>query len=80
MSEFDFDEKDGNYGLAPDQRRWFFGPVGYVLRDVHALETPVPCRGWQGFWHLTSRGERERGVWSAVERDVRAQLSSAGAA
>lgn len=60
--------------LHPDQRRWFFGPIGYVLRDVRALATPVPCRGWQGFWHLTSKGERERGVWSAVERDVMGQL------
>jgi activating signal cointegrator 1 len=35
-----------------DQARWFFGPVGYVLRDVRALAKPVPCRGWQGFWTL----------------------------
>jgi hypothetical protein len=41
-----------------DQRRWFFGPVGYVLRDVRALATPVPCRGWQGFWTLTPDVER----------------------
>lgn len=38
--------------LPDDQLRWFFGPVGYVLRDVEALATPVPCRGWQGFWTL----------------------------
>jgi hypothetical protein len=38
--------------LPEDQRRWFFGPIGYVLRDVIALETPVPCRGFQGFWTL----------------------------
>lgn len=38
--------------MPPDQRRWFFGPVGYVLRDVIALPTAVPCRGWQGFWSL----------------------------
>jgi len=35
-----------------DQGRWYFGPVGYLLRDVHALADPVPCRGWQGFWTL----------------------------
>lgn len=35
-----------------DQRRWFFGPIGYVLRDVRALAELVPCRGWQGFWTL----------------------------
>jgi hypothetical protein len=60
-----------------DQRRWLFGPIGYVLRNVQALATPVPCRGWQGFWNLTSRGERERGVWSEVEREVSAQISLA---
>jgi hypothetical protein len=62
----------------PEQARWMFGPTSYVFRDAQALATPVPCRGWQGFWNLTSRAERERGVWSAVERDVRAQLPSAG--
>lgn len=58
----------------PDQARWMFGPTSYVLNDVRALETPVPCRGWRGFWNLTSKEERERGVWSAVERDVMEQL------
>lgn len=38
--------------IPEDQRRWAFGPVCYVLRDVHALLEPVPCRGWQGFWEL----------------------------
>ena len=36
----------------PEQRRWTFGPTVYVLRDVCALATPVPCRGRQGFWTL----------------------------
>lgn len=40
-----------------DQRRWFFGPIGYVLRDVRALAKPVPCRGFQGFWRLDERTE-----------------------
>lgn len=39
--------------FAADQHRWFFGPIGYVLRDVRALATPVPCRGFQGFWTLS---------------------------
>lgn len=66
-------------GAIPDddQRRWFFGPVGYVLRDVRALARPVPCRGAQGFWHLTPREERERGELSAVERAVVEQLARA---
>lgn len=44
--------------LGEDQRRWFFGPIGYVLRDVVALERPIPCRGFQGFWTLTPELER----------------------
>lgn len=38
--------------LPDDQHRWYFGPVGYVLRDVRALAEPVPCRGALGFWTL----------------------------
>lgn len=44
--------------LADDQRRWFSGPIAYVLRDVRKLATPVPCRGWQGFWRLDADIER----------------------
>jgi hypothetical protein len=42
-----------------EQERWFFGPIGYVLRDVRALATPVPCRGRQGFWTLPHDVERQ---------------------
>lgn len=35
-----------------DQWRWFFGPVGYLLRDVRSLGAPVPCKGALGFWTL----------------------------
>ena len=38
--------------LGAGQLRWFFGPVGYVLRDIQALEAPVPCKGALGFWTL----------------------------
>ena len=31
---------------------WFCGPVGWRLRDVRGLPTPVPCRGAQGLWTL----------------------------
>lgn len=50
-------EPEARAPLADDQRRWFFGPIGYVLRDVRALATSVPCRGWQGFWTLTPDDE-----------------------
>lgn len=32
--------------------RWFFGPVGIVLRDTIALPAPVSCKGMLGFWTL----------------------------
>lgn len=41
-----------------DQRRWFFGPFGYVLRDVVPLISGVPCRGKLGFWTLPAEVER----------------------
>lgn len=52
------DHPDAVAPLALDQPRWFFGPIGYVLRDVVALKTPVQCRGWQGFWTLAPDVER----------------------
>lgn len=30
--------------------RWWVGPIGLLLCDVHVLPTPVPCRGNLGFW------------------------------
>lgn len=43
--------------LGDAQARWYFGPIGYVLRDVVALAEPVPCRGWQGFWCVAEEHE-----------------------
>lgn len=53
----------GDRGM-PDQARWMFGPTAYLTRDNRAIATPVPCRGWQGFWTLPAD----------VERAVTAQL------
>lgn len=36
--------------LAPEDRRWFDGPFGYVFRDMRPLVEPVPCKGFLGFW------------------------------
>jgi hypothetical protein len=38
--------------LEHDQRRWFFGPYGWVVDNVRTLPAPVPCRGFQGLWGL----------------------------
>lgn len=46
------DDATGEVIDLGDQRRWYFGPIGYLLRDVRALAEPVPCRGFQGFWTL----------------------------
>jgi hypothetical protein len=46
------------------QRRFAFGPVIYMLRDVHRLATPVSCPGKLGFWTLPDD----------IERAVTAQL------
>lgn len=35
-----------------DQRRWLFGPIGYVLRDNVALAEPVRCRGGLSNWAM----------------------------
>ena len=32
--------------------RWFVGPYGFVLGNVRALPTPVPCRGALGFFDV----------------------------
>jgi hypothetical protein len=45
--------------LTLEQSRWFFGPYGWVLRDVVRLDEPVPCRGFQMFWTLPSDVEAE---------------------
>lgn len=31
---------------------WFAGPVGWVFSAARKLDTPVPCKGAQGLWHL----------------------------
>lgn len=51
------DRSDGRWDLDElfgDQARWVSGPICYVLRDIVALTTPVPCRGFQGFWTMPS--------------------------
>ncbi len=36
------------------QRQWWIGPYGWILDDVVALPSPVPCRGYQRLWNLPS--------------------------
>lgn len=36
---------------GPEQLRWFFGPVGWVLTQTIPVK-PIPCRGFQGLWRI----------------------------
>lgn len=53
--------------LPEHQRRYFFGPYGYVCRDLIALPEPVKERGMQGFWPVSAE----------VEAAIRAQIGGA---
>jgi hypothetical protein len=56
--------------LQPKQRRWFFGPVGWLVDDVRALPEPVHCKGALSLWTVPAE----------VEAEVRRQLSLSTAA
>lgn len=36
--------------LTTEQKRWWIGPVGWVLDDVVAFDSPVVAVGKQGLW------------------------------
>lgn len=57
------------------QPAWFFGPVGWVLRDAIAIE-PVKCFGSRGLWPLSDVLEQDvRAAWAAaLDRDFRVLL------
>jgi hypothetical protein len=38
--------------LTLEQERWFFGPYGWLLRDVQLLANPVTATGRLGLWTL----------------------------
>lgn len=51
--------------LPKDQRGWWVGPVGWVLRDVRPLPTPIACSGQQGLWSCS--GEVVHEAWDQLE-------------
>ena len=55
-------------GISRDQHRWFFGPYGFVLRDVRQV-APIPCKGALSFWRLGDD----------IEAKLRAQLRAVAA-
>lgn len=38
--------------LPPDQRKWFAGPVGWVLADARPWFMPPRCKGALGLWEI----------------------------
>lgn len=65
----EFDQALVRGTVTEDQWRWYFAQIGYVFNNERVLETPVPCRGWQGCWTLPRD----------VEEQVRAQLGERAA-
>ena len=43
---------------GPHQKRWFFGPYGWILRDIQMLVVPIACRGYQKLWTVSPSVER----------------------
>lgn len=56
-------------GMSPTKfdavHEWYSGPYGFLVTDVRKMSTPIPCRGFQGLWHLPPE----------VEQAVLAQLA-----
>lgn len=42
-------------GFEYRENPWFFGPVGYVLREPQASITPFPAKGKLGFWNFYNK-------------------------
>lgn len=56
---------------------WFFGPVGWLLRDACAIR-PVPCAGSRGLWPIPQDvAARVKDEWrEAMRRQFRVPLRS----
>lgn len=67
-------ESAGDEYLPAGQRKWFFGPYGWVLTDFVKLAEPVRCKGGQKLWTLESKGVleavRESYRTSAVRTEI----------
>jgi hypothetical protein len=50
-------EHDQDHRLLETQRKWFFGPFGWLLVDVVRLVNPVPCVGAMGLWTFEKKQE-----------------------
>jgi hypothetical protein len=48
-------EHDQDFRLEREQRRWFFGPYGWLIAEFVPLVTPVRCSGAQGLWTFSDK-------------------------
>jgi hypothetical protein len=48
---------------------WFFGPYGWVLSEVKAVDVPVPCKGALGLWEIPAHviADMRSRTWAPVE-------------
>jgi hypothetical protein len=56
--------------VAREQRRWFFGPCGWIFEDVVKLVEPVKCSGAQGLWTFQNKPDVLRLLVATYERSI----------
>lgn len=59
--------------MTPAQLRsdpWATGPFCFVVAEVRLFERPVPCRGLQGFWPTTPKGQIGRSALARALADL----------
>lgn len=45
--------------LTARDREWLVGPFGWMFRDAHLIQKPIPIRGFQKLWRLDSATEEK---------------------
>lgn len=58
--------------IQQDQRRWFFGPYGWIIADFVALVEPVFCKGAQGLWGFENKQSELAELRRVYELSVKA--------
>lgn len=77
----DIDETPGAVLDEVRTSAWFFGRYGLVLADQVEFETPLPCKGAQGFWVVAPEITDlvRRAYATAAAHPSRAALAANGA-
>lgn len=65
------DTTTGNPMVDPEwwvkQEKWFLGPVGWILDNLHVLDKPIPATGALKLWSIS--GHVERVIQKQLVRD-----------